>query len=131
MKRHPSSSPRPPRIRSPNRPGKPSPCSTAKPSHNWEGDAKIWRVEDGALTGGSLAETVKQNDFASTKEYANFIVASKSSHGQKVHQFRIPNSQPACRLERDDGYQCDFGDPTWWGAIYDESRRNKVLSPSI
>jgi hypothetical protein len=24
------------------------------------------------------------------------------------------------------GYQCDMGDG-WWGALYDESRRNKVL----
>jgi len=24
------------------------------------------------------------------------------------------------------GYQCDMGDD-WWGALYDESRRNKVL----
>ena len=26
------------------------------------------------------------------------------------------------------GYQCDIGDPTWWGSIYDESRRNRVLA---
>src|SRR5215218_1669275 len=29
----------------------------------WEGDAKLWRVEDGLITGGSLTETVKQNEF--------------------------------------------------------------------
>jgi hypothetical protein len=28
------------------------------------------------------------------------------------------------------GYQCDIGDPSWWGSIYDESRRNKVLAQS-
>ncbi len=28
------------------------------------------------------------------------------------------------------GYQCDFGEPNWYGAIYDESRRNKVMSAS-
>ena len=28
------------------------------------------------------------------------------------------------------GYQCDYGDPDWWGGLYDESRRNKVLAAS-
>jgi hypothetical protein len=26
------------------------------------------------------------------------------------------------------GYQADLGDPAWWGCLYDESRRNKVLA---
>src|SRR5262245_17342044 len=44
----------------------------------WEGDAKLWRVQDDALTGGSLSETVKQNDFlASTRDFTNFIVRFK------------------------------------------------------
>ena len=28
------------------------------------------------------------------------------------------------------GYQVDMGDPGWWGCIYDESRRNKVVAKS-
>jgi hypothetical protein len=28
------------------------------------------------------------------------------------------------------GYQADLGDPSWWGCLYDESRRNKVLAQS-
>jgi hypothetical protein len=28
------------------------------------------------------------------------------------------------------GYQADIGDPEWWGCLYDESRRNKVLAKS-
>jgi hypothetical protein len=28
------------------------------------------------------------------------------------------------------GYQADIGDPSWWGCIYDESRRNKMLAKS-
>ena len=46
----------------------------AKTLEGWEGDAKLWRVEDGMITGGSLTEKVKHNDFlATTKDYANFI----------------------------------------------------------
>src|SRR5213075_529582 len=37
---------------------------------------------------------------------------------------RVPNSGEMR------GYQCDFGEPNWYGAIYDEERRNKVMSPS-
>jgi hypothetical protein len=28
------------------------------------------------------------------------------------------------------GYQLDMGDPSWWGSLYDESRRNAVLAQS-
>jgi hypothetical protein len=28
------------------------------------------------------------------------------------------------------GYQADLGDPEWWGCLYDESRRNRVLAKS-
>ena len=99
----------------------------------WEGDAKIWRVEDGAITGGSLTETVKHNDFlASTRDYTNFIVRFKIkltgtngfiNSGFQIRSQRVPgNSEMA-------GYQCDYGEPSWYGAIYDESRRNKLMAP--
>ena len=100
----------------------------------WEGDPKLWRVEDGCLTGGSLTQTVTHNDFlASTRDFTNFIVRMKIkltgtegfiNSGFQIRSQRVPkNSEMA-------GYQCDYGDPNWWGAIYDESRRNKVMSPS-
>ena len=44
-----------------------------------------------------------------------------------LHQFRtqrIPNHFEVS------GYQADLGDPGWWGCLYDESRRNKVLAQS-
>ncbi|HEV7866139.1 MAG TPA: PVC-type heme-binding CxxCH protein, partial [Chthoniobacteraceae bacterium] len=100
----------------------------------WEGNTQLWRVQDGALTGGSLTETVKHNDFLATvKDYGNFIVRFKIkltgaggfvNSGFQIRSERVPNNSEMR------GYQCDFGDPNWWGAIYDESRRNKVLSPS-
>ncbi|MHA3774423.1 PVC-type heme-binding CxxCH protein [Verrucomicrobiota bacterium sgz303538] len=100
----------------------------------WEGDPKLWRVEDGAITGGSLTETVQRNEFlASTKEYGNFIVRFRIkltgsdgfiNSGFQIRSQRVPKSSEMS------GYQCDYGDPNWWGAIYDESRRNKVLSTS-
>lgn len=100
----------------------------------WEGDAKIWRIEDGVITGGSLSETVKRNEFlATTREYGNFIVRFKIkltgsegflNSGFQIRSQRVPGDSEMA------GYQCDFGDPTWWGCIYDESRRNKLMAQS-
>ena len=100
----------------------------------WEGDLKIWRIEDRVITGGSLTETVKRNEFLATvKEYGNFIVRFKiklTGHegfinsGFQIRSQRVPGDSEMS------GYQCDFGDPTWWGSIYDESRRNKLMAQS-
>jgi putative membrane-bound dehydrogenase-like protein len=100
----------------------------------WEGNAKLWRVEDGCLTGGSLTETVKHNDFlASTRDYTNFIVRFKIrllgtngfiNSGFQIRSQRVPNNSEMS------GYQCDYGEPSWYGAIYDESRRNKLIAAS-
>ena len=39
----------------------------------WEGDPKLWRVEDGMITGGSLTEELPSNVFLATKRnFTNF-----------------------------------------------------------
>ena len=100
----------------------------------WEGNPKLWRVEDGALTGGSLTETVTANDFlASTKDFANFIVRFQIkltgtegflNSGFQIRSQRVPGDSEMI------GYQCDYGEPSWYGGIYDESRRNKLMAAS-
>ena len=100
----------------------------------WEGDPKIWRVEDGCITGGSLTETVKQNEFvATTRDYTNFIIRFKIkltgtngfiNSGFQIRSQRVPNNSEMA------GYQCDFGEPSWYGCVYDESRRNKLMASS-
>src|SRR5262245_22491916 len=58
----------------PPRPGRTVSLFDGKTLAGWEGSA-LWRVQDGVIAGGSLTETVKQNDFlASTRDYTNFIV---------------------------------------------------------
>ena len=32
----------------------------------WEGNPKLWRVQDGMITGGSLTETIAENEFGNT-----------------------------------------------------------------
>ncbi|MBL9211356.1 MAG: DUF1080 domain-containing protein [Opitutaceae bacterium] len=99
----------------------------------WEGDSKWWRVQDGALTGGSLTEKVPHNFFlATTRSFQNFDVTLKLkltgvpntgmiNSGVQIRSLRVPNNTEMS------GYQVDAGDG-WWGKLYDESRRNKVIA---
>jgi hypothetical protein len=98
----------------------------------WEGDtAKTWRVEDGSIVGGSLDVTVPRNEFLCTKaSYENFELKVKfkllgdpkqANGGVQFRTKRIPNHHEVS------GFQADIGQG-YWGALYDESRRNKVLA---
>ena len=60
-------------------PAKPVPLFDGKTFQGWEGDTqKTWRIEDGAVVGGSLSETVPRNDFlVTTGTYGNFILSLK------------------------------------------------------
>jgi hypothetical protein len=98
----------------------------------WEGDTnKTWRIEEGAFVGGSLREAVPHNEFlCTTRQFTNFILRVKFkligtegfiNGGVQVRSKHVAN--PPYELS---GYQCDMGDG-WWGALYDESRRNRVL----
>lgn len=100
----------------------------------WEGDTKnTWRIADGAIVGGSLIKEVPQNEFLCTvKPYKNFILRLKfkllGSEGfiNSGVQFRsIRHTDPPNEMI---GYQADLGDG-YWASIYDESRRNKTLTP--
>ncbi len=113
-------------------PARMKPLFDGRTLDGWEGDPKLWRVEAGCIVGGSLTETIKQNEFiATTRRFTNFVIRAKFkltggsgfiNSGIQIRSERVPNSSEMA------GYQCDIGDPTWWGSIYDESRRNRVLA---
>lgn len=97
----------------------------------WDGDTnKTWRIADGVIQGGSLTTTVPRNEFlATTRSFTNFVLRAKFklegtegfvNSGVQFRSQRVPNDSEMI------GYQADIGDG-WWGALYDESRRNKVL----
>lgn len=99
----------------------------------WQGDTiHTWRIEQGALVGGSLTETVPHNEFISTtKSYTDYVLKLKfklTGHegfingGVQFHSQRI--SDPPYEMI---GYQADIGDG-YWASLYDESRRNKLLA---
>lgn len=102
----------------------------------WEGNTKIWRVEDGVITGGTTTGKVKTNYFISTKEsYQNFelkltIKCSGNpetgliNSGIQIRSQRVPGGEGVA------GYQIDCGD-NWFGKIYDEHRRRKPIAMPV
>jgi hypothetical protein len=95
----------------------------------WEGDEKMFRIEEGAIVGGTLKSRIPRNEFLATKkEYGDFelrlkfkLLGAGANAGVQLRSQRIPNHHEMI------GYQADMGDG-WWGALYDESRRNKILT---
>ena len=102
----------------------------------WESPAaQLWSVKDGCLTGGD-GKNIPYNDFLCTKSsYSNFILHLKIkltgdpktgfiNSGIQIRTKRNPTGHEVC------GYQCDYGEPAWYGAIYDEGRRNRLMMKS-
>ncbi|MEM9673269.1 MAG: DUF1080 domain-containing protein [Bacteroidota bacterium] len=104
-----------------------------KTFQGWEGDTNhTWQIEDGALVGGSLTETVPHNDFlVTTRTYEDFVLRLKFkllgdegfiNAGIQFHSQRL--DEPAYEMI---GYQADLG-KDYWASLYDESRRRKTLA---
>jgi hypothetical protein len=95
----------------------------------WEGDQMVFRFADGAIVGGTLDKPIARNEFLCTlEEYGDFelrvdfkVVGRGANAGVQFRSRRIPNHHEVR------GYQADLGDG-WWGSLYDESRRNKILA---
>lgn len=100
----------------------------------WEsrpGEEDWWRVQDGAIAGGSLERAVPHNVFLATeKSFQNFELTLEIrvlgdvgfiNSGIQIRSRRVPTNSEMS------GYQVDAGDG-WWGKLYDESRRNRVLA---
>jgi hypothetical protein len=98
----------------------------------WEGDtAGTWRVEDGAIAGGSLSDSVPRNEFlCTTRSYGNFILRLKfklvGTEGFVNSGVQFRSQRTAAPPNEMIGYQADLGEG-YWGSLYDESRRNRTL----
>ncbi len=101
----------------------------------WEvrkGEEKYWRVEHGAIVGGSLKERVPHNTFLSFKKrIGDFelrlkvkVVGKNPNAGVQVRSERVKNHHEMI------GYQADIG-PGLWGRLYDESRRRRFIGDWI
>lgn len=107
----------------------PSQLFDGKTFTGWEGNLGVFRIEDAAIVGGSLAAPVTRNEFlCTTNRYANFeltlnvrLLGNDANAGIQIRSERIPNDFEMI------GYQADMGQQ-YWGCLYDESRRKKVLT---
>lgn len=107
------------------------PLFDGKTFEGWEGKLEIFRINDGAIIAGSLKQETPRNEFlCTTKEYGDFelrlkvkVVPATINAGIQFRSSRIPNHHEMC------GYQADVGDKgIYWGSLYDESRRRKMLA---
>jgi len=95
----------------------------------WEGNLESFRIEDGAVVGGTMKARIPRNEFLCTKrDYADFelrlkvkLTGGRGNAGIQFRTRRIPDHHEVS------GYQADMG-MQWWGGLYDESRRRKVLA---
>lgn len=101
----------------------------------WEGDTtNSFRIAEGAIVGGNLQNKIPRNEFlATTRFYTNFILRAECkllgpcNAGIQFRTQRIPNHHEV------KGFQADMSvgkDGGYWGKLYDESRRNKILGVS-
>jgi len=101
-----------------------------------EGEEAYWRVHEGCITGGSLERRVPHNTFlASARRYENFELRFKvrlvkgdgfMNSGIQVRSIRVDGGAS----HEMSGYQVDAG-VDWWGKLYDESRRNRVIAEPV
>ncbi len=95
----------------------------------WQGNLDVFRIEDGAIVGGSLDRPVARNEFlCAAGEYGDFelrlefkLLGRGANAGVQIHSQRGPKHHEMI------GYQADLG-AGWWGCLYDESRRRRVLA---
>lgn len=93
----------------------------------WTGDTELLEVKDAMIVGDSAG--IKQNQFLTTKKtYGDFelrlefrLHGGTGNSGVQFRSKRVPESTAVI------GYQADIGQ-NYWGALYDEHRRRKVLA---
>ena len=106
-----------------------TPLFDGRTFEGWEGNLDHFRIENGAIVAGTLKERIARNEFLCTVvEYGDFelrlkfkLIGQGANAGVQIRSQRIPNHHEVR------GYQADLGEG-WWGSLYDESRRNKILS---
>lgn len=95
-------------------------------------DLDPWRFEGDVVAGGDPVNGLKKNSFlCSEQEFEDFELqldfkltgdpeTGLINAGVQYRSYWANNKVT--------GYQADIGGPTWWGAIYDEHRRNIKLT---
>lgn len=97
------------------------PLFNGKNLDGWDGDPRMWKVQDGMIIGSTEGVEMTDNSFlVSKKSYSDFILKAqmKLRNVNSGIQFRselVPGKQWVMR-----GYQFDAGETTYWGNLYEE-----------
>jgi len=93
----------------------------------WKQPGKVFRVEEGAIVGGSLEKAIgRGNDYLCLEgEYGNFELRLQA----RIKGTADPNGGIHVRSSRTEarGYQVDLGS-AYYGCLYDELRRSRMLA---
>ncbi len=107
-----------------------TPLFDGKTFRGWEGNLKVFRIEDGAIVGGSLKGRLPHNEYlCTTKSYADFelrlkfkLLGEEANGGVQIRSQRVPKSHEMT------GYQADMGQ-VYWGCLYDHHNgRHRVMA---
>jgi mono/diheme cytochrome c family protein/glucose/arabinose dehydrogenase len=109
----------------------PAPLFDGKTLTGWDGDPKVWRVDNGEIVGGSMAGNPR-NEFLTTKRsFYNFrltleykLIGTEGFVNAGVQFRSLRATNPPNEMI---GYQADIGHGHS-GSLYDESRRKKFLA---
>jgi len=107
------------------------PLFDGKTFTGWEGNRGVFRIEDGAIVGGTLRANVAHNEYLCTKRsYRNFelrlqfkLLGDDVNGGVQFRSERVPKSNEMI------GYQADMGQQ-FWGCLYDERRHKQLTGPT-
>lgn len=103
------------------------PLFDGKTLKGWDGDPRLWKVENGEIVGSTDGITIEQNTFLIYKdaEFANFVLRAEvklRNHNSGI-QFRS-EVLPDYVVK---GYQADMAEGNWWGGIYEEKGTRGVM----
>ncbi len=98
------------------------PLFNGKDLTGWNGDSRLWKIENGVIVGSTEGYTLEQNSFLSTeKSYGDFRLRVKvklRNHNSGI-QFR--SEQMANHVVA--GYQADVAEKKYFGMLYEEKKR--------
>jgi hypothetical protein len=103
------------------------PLFDGKTLKGWDGDPRLWSVQDGAIVGSTEGVPIENNTFLIYREkrFGDFALRAQvklRNHNSGI-QFRSEELPGwGCR-----GYQADMAQGNWWGGIYEERGTRGVM----
>mgnify|MGYP002619763540 FL=1 len=103
------------------------PLFDGKTLDGWDGDPRLWKVQDGMIVGSTEGVDLEKNSFLIYRKstFSDFILRAEvklRNHNSGI-QFRS-EALPGWVVK---GYQADMAEGNWWGSIYDELGTRGVM----